>query len=437
MVTRHSAPFLRQRGQALIFAALTLPLTAAAIGLVVDVGWAHFRKQACQSAAVSAAMAGAVAAQNASTQSCGSGWTCQSDTSCPASLTTPTDPVQAACLYAQQNGFTNGSTSPSRTVTVAANTSGSGVSGMSPSYYISVTVSERLPLTFLAVLNQQYAWVRSKSTAGVWLPSAGGCIYTLNTSATDISMNGVTAITTGCGIYDNSNNGSAISIVGNNGQITATGGASVNVVGNVSTHSPSQISPSPNLGVNAASDPFSNMGVPSSSTCINYTGQSTLSAGTYCNQISLNNGTLTLNPGVYILQGGIDIGGNATLNNNTTGGDGSGGVMLYVTGGDINFHGSDSATLNAPTTGTYRGILMWQDKSDTNSVTLKGGSSLLLNGTLYFPKAALSYNGGTNTTNTNTTIVCDTLTLVGNSYINAAASTPYTGTSSGGAYLIQ
>jgi hypothetical protein len=111
--------------------------------------------------------------------------------------------------------------------------------------------------------------------------------------------------------------------------------------------------------------------------------------------------------------------------------------MLYATGGNFNFHGSDSVTLSAPTTGTYRGVLLWQDKSDTQADTLKGGSSLLLNGVIYFPKAALSFNGGTNTTATDTTIVVDTLSLVGNSYIAAAASTPYTGTASGGAYLIQ
>jgi hypothetical protein len=54
---------------------------------------------------------------------------------------------------------------------------------------------------------------------------------------------------------------------------------------------------------------------------------------------------------------------------------------------------------------------------------------------VYLPTAALTFNGGTNTTST--TIVSYTLSLVGNSSINAPASTAYTGTASGGAYLIQ
>jgi hypothetical protein len=179
------------------------------------------------------------------------------------------------------------------------------------------------------------------------------------------------------------------------------------------------------------------MPVPSSGSCITYTGQATLDPGTYCNTITLNNGSLTFNPGVYILQNGMDVGGNATVSNNTTGGDGSGGVMLYTTGGNFNFHGGNSITLNAPTTGPYRGILMWQDKSDTQADNLKGQSAQLLNGVLYFPKSALTFNGGTNAVATNTTIVVDTLTLVGNSYIAAAASTPYTQVISSSARLIQ
>lgn len=165
-----------QRGQVLILASLTLPLVLALVGFVVDVGWAHFRKQAAQSAAEAGAIGGAIAAKNAANQSCGTGWTCQSATACPSALNTPTDPVQAACLYAQQNGFTNGATHPSQTVTVAANlssTSSSGVPGVSPSYWISVTVTEKMPLTFLSALGQQFATISYKSTAAVWGASGG------------------------------------------------------------------------------------------------------------------------------------------------------------------------------------------------------------------------------------------------------------------------
>jgi hypothetical protein len=60
-----------------------------------------------------------------------------------------------------------------------------------------------------------------------------------------------------------------------------------------------------------------------------------------------------------------------------------------------------------------------------------------MSGAFYFPTAALTFNGGTSAKATATTIVCDTLSLVGNSYIKSAASTAYSRTSAGGAYLIQ
>ena len=367
------------RGQAAIFVTLSLPLTLGAVGFVVDLGWAYYRKQACQTAAEAGASAAGVTAFKATQQNCSGGWTCQSDLACPASLTNTADPVQVACLYAKQNGFTNGANGGKQKVSVEANTTASPVAGISPSYWIRVTVSEQLPLTFLSVLGTQWANVASKSTNAVYVPSAGGCIYTLNPTAVDISMNGNTSITTGCGIVDNSNNSGAITIVGANAQITATGQAKVDVVGNVSTHSPSQIAPSPIVGASPIADPFANMVAPASSPCITYSGQAVLSPGTYCNQISMNTGNLTLNPGVYILQGGIDIGGNATLTNNTAGGDGSGGVMLYTTGvsSNVNVHGTPTVTLNAPNTGTYKGVVMWQDQNDTTSANLKGGSTEL------------------------------------------------------------
>src|ERR1700694_4830906 len=94
----------QRRGQALIMATLSLTLTFAVLGLAVDVGWSHFRKQASYAAAQSAAIAGARAAMVVANPTCGGGLTCQGPTACPGALNAPTNPVHAACLYAQQNG---------------------------------------------------------------------------------------------------------------------------------------------------------------------------------------------------------------------------------------------------------------------------------------------------------------------------------------------
>ncbi len=98
--------------------------------------------------------------------------------------------------------------------------------------------------------------------------------------------------------------------------------------------------------------------------------------------------------------------------------------------------GGASVSLTAPTTGDWQGILFYQDRSDTTASTLVGGTGQVMNGVLYFPSANLTYTGGASGTYSQTTVVSDTLTLVGNSYISAASVTQFTGVS-GGAFLIE
>src|SRR2546427_402181 len=98
----------KTRGQAAIFATLSLLVSLGTVGLVVDVGWGYFRKQAAKTAADSAATAAVMAAVAATTSvgyTCGLTVSCVTDTACPASPTTPpSDALQSGCLYAKQNG---------------------------------------------------------------------------------------------------------------------------------------------------------------------------------------------------------------------------------------------------------------------------------------------------------------------------------------------
>jgi hypothetical protein len=103
------------------------------------------------------------------------------------------------------------------------------------------------------------------------------------------------------------------------------------------------------------------------------------------------------------------------------------GVTLYIASGSVTFAGGAIVTLSPPVSGAWQGILMFQDRNDTSATSLVGGSSQTLSGVLYFPKAALSYSGGSSTTPTNTTLVADTLLLSGGSYIKNASINRYTG----------
>ena len=164
-----------RRGRVARFVVLSLVPVLGMIGLGVGAGWAYLQRDAAQAAAQRAAIAGIMVARSASNFTCGDGVVCQTATACPATLNAPGNPIQAACLYARQAGFTNGAHGGTQTVTIAANTTAAPVSGTSPSYWISATVSQKLPLKFLAVLGQPWRDASANSTAAVF-GGGGGVI---------------------------------------------------------------------------------------------------------------------------------------------------------------------------------------------------------------------------------------------------------------------
>ena len=97
----------------------------------------------------------------------------------------------------------------------------------------------------------------------------------------------------------------------------------------------------------------------------------------------------------------------------------------------MNFAGGATTTLSAPASGVWQGILMFQARGNTQRASLVGGSSQITSGILYFPSAELDFAGGGSSNSQNATIVADTLNLVGNSSITAAATSPYLNTVSG------
>ncbi|MGD0496817.1 MAG: hypothetical protein ABSC23_00105 [Bryobacteraceae bacterium] len=411
----------RESGQAIILMSMSLVVVVGMIGLVVDIGWAHWRKEACKTASQAAVMAAVKIAKNATDFTCGSGVTCQGNTACPATLSDDTNALQVGCMYAQQNGFTNGG---SQTVLLAANTTAPPVTGTSPTYWVSATVSETVPQWFGVVLGQSAVTVAARSTAAVFSSPNGGCVFVLNaTAASALNVGSGTSLTSGCGVYVDSSSGTAASV---GGAVTTTGAAKTEIVGNCSGCG--NISPAPITGAPVIPDPFSSMTAPSASTClgsISLAGSTTqtFGPGTYCGSPAIQlkgSSHLILKTGTYVLQGKLSMAGGTQLT-------ATGGVMLYFSSDTLDLKGGAQITLTAQTSGAYEGILIWQDKSDTSGASLVGGGTQFLNDALYFPKATLTFQGGTSATHTNTTIAADKLALGGSSYIQSSATTPYTG----------
>jgi hypothetical protein len=233
-------------------------------------------------------------------------------------------------------------------------------------------------------------------------------------------------------VFVNSNSSWAASLSGG-GTITTTGNAKTQIVGNCSGCG--NIHPAAQVGVPYMGDPMADLAPPPVGACsssfqsMGPQGSATISPGVYCSGISLgSHQSLTLNPGLYIIKNGIDLGAQTTLTGN--------GVTIYIQSGGVNMSGGATVGLNAPSSGSWQGVLFFQDRADATASTLVGGTGQSMNGALYFPAAHLTYTGGSSTTATATTIIGDTLSMVGNSYISAAANTLFTG-NTGGVALIE
>src|SRR5262249_1858679 len=133
-----------------------------------------------------------------------------------------------------------------------------------------------------------------------------------------------------------------------------------------------------------------------------------LNPGTYCGGINFNgSGTLTLNPGLYVLQSGSMI-----LNSGWTV-NGTGGTFYFA---DLFSHipikRGGPANLSAPTTGTYANILMLEPSGLIPSyLTFDGTSGSSFTGLMYLPSRMVTINSVSNVSSNSVTMVFSTLTL--------------------------
>ena len=440
-----------QRGQAAIFVTMSIIPTLGMLGLVVDVGWAFWRKEAAQTAAQAGATAAAKAASSAPALVCSAGGStpdpakvqCAASFACPSTLNNPAnagDYFDVACLYAKQNGFTNGSSSHNVTQSVViiadvrgGTTATRSFSGLSPDYWISVVATERMPELFSAVMGNTFATVSARATSAVFIPP-DACIYGLNRTDPDtVWVTGSSSVTTTCGVFDNSTDPAALEATGG-GSITAS---KMNVVGGFSNNGGTgTLSPTPTTGAAVSPDPLAGIPVPVVPNRCDSNGVSSGDSitmgidGFYviCGNIHLvGNGTTTFPSGMYVIKnGGI------TINNGTVNGNG---VTFYLTASPASQYsgvaitgGTD--TLTAPTTGPYKGVLFYQDRTlptSSPSSTFTGGSTMTLTGTLYFPTTDLTYTGGSASNPAKTGIVADQVKFSGSSFFAADPNGALTG----------
>lgn len=126
-------------------------------------------------------------------------------------------------------------------------------------------------------------------------------------------------------------------------------------------------------------------------------------SGYYPNGLDLQAGhSVILEPGVYVIDNGFQINGNATLKGS--------GVMIFLRTGSVKDNGTGQVYLTPPTSGTYANIQFFQARTNTTMATFNGTSTwkgaatddtsttevneaTAGTGTLYFPKATVELGG--------------------------------------------
>jgi hypothetical protein len=397
-------------GQVMVLICLAIVTIMGLVGLVADVGSLQAQKQLLQTAADSAALAGAQESSYG-------------------------DSVAAGKADAASNGFTSGQSG----VVVTINNPPLSGPNTGKSGYIEAIVSRPEPTFFLRAVGMTTITISARAVSAVG--NGPNCMYVLDPAAASaMLLNGNIDIQSGCGILVDSSSSSGLSVNGNINIVAS----SIGVVGGYSSNGNVSFTPQPKKGIVPAADPLAYVQAPSYGACGynsfslngNYGSAGSpyqMNPGVYCGGMSFNgNYYLKFNPGTYVLAGGgINVNGNATMIGtgitfyNTTGTGGYKGIVL---------NGNVVLNLSAPTSGALSGILFFQDRSIAAGgagSTINGNSGSTIDGALYFPTTTLTYNGNSSA-NGYSIVVADKWLVngnstIGNNYTSLANGSPIKG----------
>jgi hypothetical protein len=398
-----------RRGTALAVVGVLMVPVAGVLALVLDGGLLMQERQHAQAVADSAAQAAAITLY-------------QNSGSISASTPDPNGQAKKIALAsASANGYTNDGSTSTVTVNIPPK-SGLFVNKLN---YAEVIVQNNQSRAFSAIWGSGTMAVTARSVARGLSETSSPVILlldpTMSKALNDTANGGVNAI--GGSIVVDSNNSQAGYLTGS-GNVTAP---NINFYGNYATSSGGKFVGTVKTGVAPTADPLASLAVPDPTTMtvrsttnykISSSGNYTLQPGVYQGGIAINGpspGTVTLQPGIYYMQGG---GFSSSGGLNLTGS----GVMIY----NAPVHSSESValtangslTLSPPTSGTYKGIAIFQARSATAAVDITGNGSMNLSGTIYAAGANidLTANGGSNTIGSQ--IVADSMTVTGNGSVN-------------------
>jgi len=395
-----------EEGQAVVLFAIMMLALLFAVGLAIDAGQLYSAKRAEQEAADAAAFAGAVVLYQQGTGS---------------------EAIAAARTDALTNGYSSGPsclpstsgacTDPATQTTVTVNWPPLAGTYLGNIKHVEVEIQRQVK-TSLVPAEAAFNPVRARGVAGSEPLNNGYAIMALDRSnvcnAFTDQSNADLHLTGGGILVNSSCSGSAaVNNQNNASRFTIQSPYTLDVNGDASG-SWSSIGITVNPGHNQLPDPFAGFPPPKPSTlglptcnslaaCQDGSGNQT--PGVYkVNLGGTGNSNLVMNPGIYILDAGMDTGGNA----NVTGT----GVFLYNTYSNypgapgasptcsaINLQGNAATTLTALTTTPWANLLVYQDPACSVAMTIAGNGTFIGTGSIYLPAAPFRFNGNPSTLN--------------------------------------
>lgn len=377
-----------------IMTALLLPVLLMAIGAAIDFGLAFAEKERLQGLVDSAALAAAKAGS-------------------PQQQMLTAKSMLASGIAIEEEEF-------ERLLVLAQNGDGS----------LTVTFDSDMQTTFLKLFGIPILDIMVSATAVApeQTTAGSGCIYVLASNGQDVLINsGANVHSKACEINVHSTANPAF--IMNAGATIDTAkfcvkGKNHIKNGGTLTNLVTGCSPTPDPYAGALPEPT----VPSLCTTSGAKdgARHTLKAGVHCDTTFNGSPTVTFEPGLHIIKGRMIINTNATVI--------AEGVTFYFpdVNSELRINGGVTFTGTAPTSGPYKGILMFEKTSDkTNNANkqqyvFNGSKGEVLEGIVYLPNRNVTYNSTTNQVSR--------ISLVANQMIINAANwlmEPYDGGSGG------
>lgn len=299
-------------------------------------------------------------------------------------------------------------------------------SGNGKAVRVSLATSNALP--FSSMFMAQTPIIGAQATAAA-VSFGTFCVLSLETTtATGITFQGSATTNLGCGIATNSQGTYAVSAGGSStitaSPVAAVGGipASNNYAAGTVFNSYSIAQPDPYSALPAAST-LANSCSGQLSVGPNNTRRINNNSGITCYRGMDLKGNVTFDSGVYVIDGStggtLNIGSQAVINGS--------GVTFILTTSDgnasniatVNMNGTATLNITAPDSGTYEGMLIYQDRNailgPNNYIT--GNSSSLLRGAIYMPGQDVQFTGNSGMDTNCLQIVARRVTFTGNSTI--------------------